>query len=252
MSPRPVDVVRQCLEAARRGELDTVRSLLHARVRWHEFDQPESGCQDREQAIAFLERVLDEGGILELEALGELGDQVVAKLRFGPSRDDLTSHVEVFDVEDGHIVRIVIYPPRVEPREPAAPRPAAKLTSTSAVLLVADMHRAVAFYRDRLGFACEVHNDPPDFCVARRDDVSVLLALCENAARIVPNWRLVPNMWDVYVRVDDADALYDEVRERGAPIDYTIYDAPHGFREFGVQDPDGHDVGFGQPIGGGG
>ena len=33
-----------------------------------------------------------------------------------------------------------------------------------------------------------------------------------------------------------------------AAIDYTIYDAPHGFREFGVQDPDGHDIAFGQPL----
>jgi hypothetical protein len=35
---------------------------------------------------------------------------------------------------------------------------------------------------------------------------------------------------------------------RGAPIDYPIYDAPHGFREFGTQDPDGHDIAFGQPL----
>jgi hypothetical protein len=38
------------------------------------------------------------------------------------------------------------------------------------------------------------------------------------------------------------------VQERGAGIDYTIYDAPSGFREFGVQDPDGHDIAFGQPL----
>ncbi|MGZ4232723.1 MAG: VOC family protein [Solirubrobacteraceae bacterium] len=56
-------------------------------------------------------------------------------------------------------------------------------------------------------------------------------------------------MWNVYIRVDDADAIYAEVQARGAGIDYTIYDAPHGFREFGVQDPDGHDIAFGQPIG---
>jgi hypothetical protein len=31
---------------------------------------------------------------------------------------------------------------------------------------------------------------------------------------------------------------------------YTIYDSPWGFREFGVQDPDGYDIGFGQPLGG--
>jgi len=48
--------------------------------------------------------------------------------------------------------------------------------------------------------------------------------------------------------VDDVEAIYTEVQRRGAPIDYTIYDASSGFREFGLQDPDGHDIGIGQPI----
>ena len=55
-------------------------------------------------------------------------------------------------------------------------------------------------------------------------------------------------MWDAYIRVDDADAMYAEVQERGAAIDYTISDKPYGMREFGVQDPDGHDIGIGQRI----
>jgi hypothetical protein len=29
----------------------------------------------------------------------------------------------------------------------------------------------------------------------------------------------------------------------------VLYDAPHGFREFGTQDPDGYDIAFGQPLG---
>jgi len=74
----------------------------------------------------------------------------------------------------------------------------------------------------------------------------ILLAFCADAARIVPNWRNVEMTWDAYIRVDDADALYAELQERGAIIDYTIYDAPHGFREFGVQDLDDHDIAFGQ------
>jgi hypothetical protein len=41
------------------------------------------------------------------------------------------------------------------------------------------------------------------------------------------------------------------LRQRGAAIDYTLYDAPIGFREFGVQEPDGYDIGVGQPIEGG-
>lgn len=128
--------------------------------------------------------------------------------------------------------------------------PEVKLVNTSAVLLVADLDRAVTFYRDRLGFDCDVHGDPPTFATTGRGEGRIFLALCDRRAakRMVPNWRLVHNMWNVYIRVEGIDALYDELRERGAEIDYTIYDAPHGMREFGVQDPDGHDVGFGQPL----
>ncbi len=39
------------------------------------------------------------------------------------------------------------------------------------------------------------------------------------------------DIWNAYIRVDDVDAIYAEVQERGAGIDYTIYNAPHGFRE---------------------
>jgi uncharacterized glyoxalase superfamily protein PhnB len=82
----------------------------------------------------------------------------------------------------------------------------ARLTGSSAVLLVADIDRSAAYYRDRLGCTCEL------------------------------------------IRVDDVEAIYAEFQRRGAPIDYTLYDAPSGFREFGVQDPDGHDIAVGQPI----
>jgi predicted enzyme related to lactoylglutathione lyase len=123
-----------------------------------------------------------------------------------------------------------------------------RVTGSSAVLLVSDIARAVEFWRDRLGFECETYGDPVNFASARRDDASVLLALCTDPAKIVPNWKIVDQTWNVYIRVDDADAIYAELQERGAPIDYTIYDAPHGFREFGTQDPDGHDIAFGQPL----
>jgi predicted enzyme related to lactoylglutathione lyase len=124
----------------------------------------------------------------------------------------------------------------------------ARLTGSSAVLLVADIERSVEYYRDRLGFTCDVYGDPPDFIVAKRDEAIILMALCEDPKRIVPNWRIVPNVWNVLIRVDDVEAIYAEVQRRGAPIDYTLYSAPSGFREFGVQDPDGHDIAIGEPI----
>ena len=93
-----------------------------------------------------------------------------------------------------------------------------------------------------------MYGDPPDFAVADRDAVRILLALADQPERLVPNWRIVDKMWNAYIVVDDVDAVYAEVQERGAGIDYSLYDAPTGFREFGVQDPDGHDIAFGQPL----
>jgi predicted enzyme related to lactoylglutathione lyase len=124
----------------------------------------------------------------------------------------------------------------------------ARLTGSSAVLLVAGIERSVEYYRDRLGFSCDVYGDPPDFIVATRDDVKILMAHCNGPERIVPNWRIVPNVWNVFIHVDDVEAIYEEVQRRGAEIDYTLYNAPSGFREFGVQDPDGHDIAIAQPI----
>jgi len=124
----------------------------------------------------------------------------------------------------------------------------ARLTGISPVLLVSDLDRSVAYYRDRLGFRCEVYGDPPDLATADREGATLLLALAHDASRLVPHWQIVDKMWNVYIRCDDADAIYAEVQERGAAIDYTIYDAPHRFREFGVSDPDGYDIAFGQPL----
>ena len=124
----------------------------------------------------------------------------------------------------------------------------ARLTGVSPVLLVASIERSVAYFRDQLGFECTTYGDPPDFAVADRDDATILLALSTEPDRIVPNWRIVDQVWDAYIRVDDADAMYAEVQERGAAIDYTISTKPYGMREFGVQDPDGHDIGIGQRI----
>ena len=116
------------------------------------------------------------------------------------------------------------------------------------MLLVADLRRAVAFYRDQLGFECQVFGDPPNFATADRDVATILLAAADDPDRIVPHWQIVDKMSNAYIRVDGVDAVCAEVQERGAEIDYTIYDAPHGFREFGVQDPDGYDIAFGQRL----
>ena len=75
-----------------------------------------------------------------------------------------------------------------------------------------------------------------------------MLSQVEDTKFIVPHYKAVEKMWNVYFWVSDADSLYKELEGRGATIDYGLCDQPHGCREFGIQDLDGYDIAFGQNI----
>jgi len=124
----------------------------------------------------------------------------------------------------------------------------AKLTGSAPVVLVSDIHQAAAYYADKLGFKdYTLYNDPPNFCIARRDNLAVMLALA-HADAIKPYWQIVRGTWNMYFWVDDAEALYAEFVANGAIIDYEIAVKPYGVKEFGVRDLDGHDLAFGEIV----
>jgi uncharacterized glyoxalase superfamily protein PhnB len=118
------------------------------------------------------------------------------------------------------------------------------------VLLVRDIVASVEFWRERVGFETDaIHGEPPNFAMPTRDGVTIMLAQAPAGNEPpVPNWRVLDKCNQLYVWVDGANALYDELRGRGAPIDFSIYDTPWGTREFGIQDLDGHDIAFGQVL----
>ena len=77
-----------------------------------------------------------------------------------------------------------------------------------------------------------------------------MLKSVSDHSAIIPRWNISPSLWDVYFWVDDVEELYREFQGRGAKIDYELCDQPYGCREFGTQDIDGHDIGFGQDVSG--
>lgn len=126
----------------------------------------------------------------------------------------------------------------------------AKLTGSAPILLVKDVVAAANYYRDRLGFTYDrFWGEPECFCILYRDGLHLMLSQVSDPADIRPHWTIVDKMWNVYFWVDDVDTLYNEFTERGATIDYGLCDQPHGCREFGIQDLDGHDIAFGQVLG---
>jgi predicted enzyme related to lactoylglutathione lyase len=123
------------------------------------------------------------------------------------------------------------------------------LTASASVLLVKDVVKAANHYRDAMGFAYNrFWGEPPSFVILHRDGMYVMLKQSNDAKNIIPHWTVSDKLWNIYFWVSDVAALHAEFVRRGAKIDYGICDQPYGCREFGTQDLDGYDIGFGQVI----
>lgn len=123
-----------------------------------------------------------------------------------------------------------------------------KLTGSAPILLVKDVVASANYYRDKCGFNYDrFWGDPPGFCMVKRDGLIVMLSQVKDPSVIVPHYKHVECMWNIYFWVDHVDQLYAEFKASGAQIDYELCNQPYGCREFGIQDLDGYDIAFGQP-----
>ncbi len=117
--------------------------------------------------------------------------------------------------------------------------PAFAITGQAAVLHVKDIPTALAYYRDKLGFAVTFGwEDPPRY-----------VCLCLGDCAIHLNGYQPPTAPShVAIFCEGIDALYEHLRARGVAIAVPIADRPYGMRDFSVDDPDGHRLDFGQGI----
>lgn len=125
----------------------------------------------------------------------------------------------------------------------------AKIIGSAPILLVNDVEKSANYYHDCVGFKYErFWGDPPGFCILQRDRINLMLSRVDNPKHIVPHYKVVHNMWNVYFWVDDAKLFYDEMVRSGATIDYHLEEKDYGCLEFGIQDLDGYDIAFGQEL----
>lgn len=119
------------------------------------------------------------------------------------------------------------------------------IAPVSRLLAVADVARAVAFYRDVLGLPLSdvpagiawyrkvlgfTVNYQQDLGVMDRDAVRVLL---------MPRTERHPAIGSACVYVEDADGLHAEFRARGVRLSGLPVSRPWGLREFTVYHPEG-------------
>lgn len=128
----------------------------------------------------------------------------------------------------------------------------AEIAGISPFFIVSHVPSALAFYRDRLGFAVTFEGPEPDdifFGIVRRGGAQILLK--DVGVPPVPNLTRDVKQgfarWDAFVAVPDPDALAAEFASRGVEFFEPLKDTDDGLRGFEVRDADGYVLFFGRP-----
>ena len=117
--------------------------------------------------------------------------------------------------------------------------PGKSLCGAATVFVVRDVVRSVEYFRDVLGFRTEfTYGEPTFYAGVERDDVVIHLQAASETKR-------QPGHGAVNVFVTDVDALYQELKSRGANTLNEPKDYPYGMRNFHVHDLDGNQLCFG-------
>jgi uncharacterized glyoxalase superfamily protein PhnB len=116
-------------------------------------------------------------------------------------------------------------------------------------VLVADMTKSIAFYRDVLGFeqTMTVPEEAPFVFVGlQRGDVEIFLNDAATAQRDFPPLagRALGGTNTIYVKLEGGlEAYHEQVRAR-TPLAMPFTRQPYGMTEFAVTDPDGYVIFF--------
>jgi uncharacterized glyoxalase superfamily protein PhnB len=107
-----------------------------------------------------------------------------------------------------------------------------------------DIPATLAYYKEKLGFAClGTWQDPPVYAIVARDQ-QVIHFRCAEPPKGNPN-KYRDELLDAYLFVEDADALYAEYAARGVEFTRGVANMPWQTREFVVKDCDGRLLAFG-------
>ena len=122
--------------------------------------------------------------------------------------------------------------------------PTSRFKSFAPQLLVDDLDRAMAFYRDVLGFS---FGTPWQgfYAIGERDGFAVHLKCAPKTVADRAHRRQQGHL-DVYADVTGIDALYETCRKKGATIVKPLAPTPWGTRDFYAADPDGYILAFGE------
>jgi len=111
------------------------------------------------------------------------------------------------------------------------------------VLAVHDVKRSAEFYVKMLGF--DIVAEPAGWIFVRKDQCMIMLGECPDDMH--PS-QLGCHSYFAYLRVDDADGYYRQLKANGAEVLSEIEDKPWNMREFSVRTFDGHRITIGHML----
>ena len=123
MSSDHVEIVRGAFAAATRGDFAALREVLADDVRWHAAGDDGGGCQNRREALAWMERTVASGvsaEVFDVRALDE--HRVLTLLQRHPGEGELPPpHGQIVHFRDEKVSEIVVYPTQEAAIEAAGP-----------------------------------------------------------------------------------------------------------------------------------
>jgi uncharacterized glyoxalase superfamily protein PhnB len=123
---------------------------------------------------------------------------------------------------------------------------------TSPILGVRDVRQAAEYYRDVLGFSLDpvdgvfqpLANEPGGvYAIVKRGGAWIHFQIRRGD---LPERKRQPLERDVYIYVNDLDALHADLQRRGATIVQPPKVAPYGLPEMVVEDLNGFRLAFGE------
>lgn len=112
--------------------------------------------------------------------------------------------------------------------------------STSEVISTVDYYARVLGFKEHFVFG-----DPPVYAGVERDGVLIYVAHDPRMAAFLKSNDLHP---DVFLWVQDVDAMFAEHREHGAKIIEEVSDRPWDARQYVLEDPNGYRLKIAEPI----
>lgn len=130
---------------------------------------------------------------------------------------------------------------------PVTDRSAAQITGIAPQFLVDDLDRAIAYYRDRLGFELDFTYES-FYASVTRHGFAIHLKHATKVA-VERAHRKQHEHLDAYIAVSGIRDLFRELQTRGAEVIKPLEERPWACLDFYVADPDGYILCFSEQNG---